>query len=305
MGNLALYTTSVFIWGTTWLAIVFQLGVVPAVLSVAYRFGIAAIFLYLYCLVRRQSLRFNLRQHIRFALQGIGGFGLNYVGLYMASHYLPSGLVSVIFSLLVMFNTILAALFLQRKISKKHIRGIVVGLSGMIMLFYPDIAHAKLGLSLLIGIMWGLGATMLSSCAQTLIAHSLNQGVSTLANMTFSTAYGALASLLFAFLTGHSIVLDLSPTYLFSFAYLVLFGTVLSFASYLKLIQKIGSEKAAYATTLFPVVALFLSTIFEGYQWSLLSAGGLALILLGNVLVLSPSGFFRVVWQRLSQKQVR
>ena len=117
MYNAFLYLLTVMIWGSTWLAIKFQLGVVSPELSIAYRFALAAAILIIFSLVRRLPMRFNLKAHGFFALQGLLLFSLNYILVYLAEELLTSGLVAVIFSLIVIFNVVFGAIFLGKPVN--------------------------------------------------------------------------------------------------------------------------------------------------------------------------------------------
>src|SRR5262245_19743065 len=103
-GDFQLYAIAVLIWGSTWIAITFQLGVVPPAVSVVWRFALAAAILFAYAAAKRLPLAFSARQHGWIALQGLTMFGINYIGVYVAEESLASGLVAVIFSLMAFFN---------------------------------------------------------------------------------------------------------------------------------------------------------------------------------------------------------
>ncbi len=73
---------------------------------------------------------------------------------------------------------------------------------------------------------------------------------------------------LIAALRGHAFMIEPTARYVGSLLYLALIGSVLAFACYLTLLGRIGADRAAYATVMFPVVALAVSTIVEGYRWT-------------------------------------
>jgi drug/metabolite transporter (DMT)-like permease len=93
--------------------------------------------------------------------------------------------------------------------------------------------------------------------------------------------------------TGRHFSFVISWPYIGSLFYLSVFGTVIAFGCYLKLIGKIGADRAAYATMLFPIVALGISTFFEGYRWSALNLIGMVLVLIGNGLVINKKALLK------------
>lgn len=289
MQTILLYLATVLIWGTTWIAIVKQLGHVPVACSVAYRFIICYFILYFYCILKKVSLRFPLKMHLIFASVGLGIFCLNYICFYTSASYIASGLVSVIFSLISIFNTILAGIFLGKKLSIRHYLGISIGFLGICTLFYPDIVRSNFDTKLLQGVSLALLGTLLASGAQTLIAIGMKKGMKTLPSMTISMGYGALYNILIALVFSPYVAIDFGFTYMSSLIYLSLVGSVASFGCYFALIRKLGPEKSAYSATLYPAVALMLSSIFESYSWTSLGFLGFALIIWGNVLVLGKA----------------
>ena len=287
MKNLILYLTTVLIWGSTWLVITFQLGSVNPILSVAYRFTLAAALLLAFCLLRRQNLRFSPRQHIFLALQGAFLFSLNYLLVYLAELRLTSGLVAVIFSTLVFMNIFIGALFLGTPVRRNVILGAAIGLAGITLVFLPELDAYSLDDEGLVGLLLGLGGTFLASLGNILSARNQREGLPVLQTNAFGMAYGALLMFLAAVVFKIPIQIAISVEYLASLLYLAVFGSILAFGAYLTLLGRIGADRAAYVSLLFPLVALAISTAFEGYRWSSPAALGVGLVLAGNFLVLS------------------
>ncbi len=231
--------------------------------------------------------------HLIYAFIGLGIFSLNYICFYTSATRIPSGLVCVVFSLISIFNTILAGLFLGKKLNFRHFLGVAIGIIGITILFYPDIARSNFDIGLLGGLSYALLGTLLASGAQTLIAIGMKKGMKTLPGMTISMGYGALYNIVIVLCFSPYVTFDVSFTYISSLLYLSLMGTIASFACYFTLIRKIGMEKSAYSATLYPAIALLLSSLFEGYKWTSIGFIGFALILWGNVLVLSDRGSIR------------
>ena len=286
MRPISLFCIATLIWGSTWLAITFQLGVVAPEASVVYRFALAAAMLAAWCLATGASLRFPRRQHAWFAAQGILLFGLNYLAVYRAEQYIASGLVAVLFSLIVFFNLIGVRVFFATPINRRTLVGATLGVTGVALLFGPEFG-ARHG-DALAGILFGLGATVFACGGNLLAVRSQRHGVPLLPGVAWSMGYGALAIAMWAVIDGTAWTFDPRPGYVLSLLYLAAFGSVIAFAAYLTLLGKIGAARAGYVGVAVPVVALLLSTVFERYEWTFAALVGVALCAIGNVLVLMP-----------------
>lgn len=287
MQNLILYTLTVLIWGSTWLVITFQLGEVDPVLSVAYRFTLASLLLLGYCLLRRINLRFTLRQHLFMALQGVLLFSLNYLLVYLAELRLTSGLVAVIFSTLVFMNVLTGVLFIGTPVRLNVLLGASLGLVGISLVFLPELSAFSLHDSGFIGLLLSLAATLFASLGNIAAARNQREGLPVLQTNAFGMGYGALLMFIFALLTGAPFSFEASPAYIASLLYLSLFGSIVAFGAYLTLLGRIGADRAGYASLLFPLVALGLSTLFEGYLWSTSALIGVLLVLSGNLITMT------------------
>ncbi|MGD2161811.1 MAG: EamA family transporter, partial [Anaerolineales bacterium] len=281
MSNTLLYLITLLIWGSTWLAIKFQLGVVAPELSVAYRFSISAFLLLLFALIRRLNLRFTSRAHLYIALQGFFLFSLNYILIYYAEQYLSSGLVAIIFSLIVVLNTLFAALFLNTPIRWQVMAGAFVGILGLVLVFWPELRTFSITSDRAIGLVLALGGTISASLGNILSARNQKHDLPIVQTNMYGMAYGALYMFILALFRGSEFSFAPTIGYSLSLIYLALFGSVIAFGSYLTLLGRIGPDRAAYVTVLFPVVALSLSTLFEGMRWNLLAFIGIGMILIG------------------------
>jgi len=290
MYNAFLYLITVLIWGSTWLAIKFQLGVVAPELSIAYRFGLAASILIILSLVRRLPLRFDIKSHGFFVLQGLLLFSLNYILVYLAEGYLTSGLVAIIFSLIIIFNVIFGAIFLGNPIRTRVMIGAILGLAGLAFVFWPELSSFSLSSLQILGLIMAFIATISASLGNVVSARNQRHDLPVLQTNAYGMLYGALFMLILAFFRGAQLEFDTSPGYIVSLIYLAVFGSVIAFGSYLTLLGRIGLDRAAYVTVLFPVIALLLSTIFEDLQWGVPQLLGVVLILFGNAVVLTKKG---------------
>jgi len=287
MKNALFYLLTVLIWGSTWLGIKFQLGVVDPMVSVAYRFALASTLLLLWCLVRRMNMRFCLRDHAFMLLQGVLLFALNYLCFYQAELYVTSGLAAVIFSSILLLNIVNGALFLGSPINGKVVFGGGLGLVGIVLVFLPEISHFSLDNHGVRGVVLCLLATLLASWGNITSARNQKNRLPIIQSNAYGMGYGALLMFIMALISGKEFVIEMTPAYLGSLLYLSVFGSTVAFGCYLSLIGNIGADRAAYSTLLFPLVALGISTIWEGYQWTGASLTGVSLIVVGNFFILT------------------
>ena len=286
MRNALFYGMTILIWGSTWLAITFQLGHVDPMVSVAYRFSLAAVLLLLWCWVRRLPMGFSLGEHLAMAAQGVFLFAVNYWLFYLAELHIASGLAAVIFSTVMVMNVLNGALFLKSPIDMKVVAGGALGLVGIGLVFRPELSSFHFGDSGARGLLLCFVATYLASLGNILSARNQRQGLPVVQTNAIGMMYGALLMLGLSLLLGRSFAFEMTGTYVGSLVYLAVFGSIIAFGCYLSLVGRIGADRAAYATLVFPVVALVISTIWEGYRWSGSAFCGVALILLGNLLLL-------------------
>jgi len=281
-----LFLAPSFIWGTTWFAIKFQLGVVAPEVSVAYRFGAAALLLLGWCALRGVGLRFGLREHASFALLGVLQYALNYVCVYRSEEVLTSGLVALVFGLLVLFNLVGARILFRTAVPLPVVAGAALGLAGVALVIWPDVAQ----LGARPGQAWGVALALvgtISASAGNLWSQRLYRGGAPVAPSTaWSMLYGAVAVALTCAIGGVPFAFDGSARYVLSLGYLAIFGSIFAFIAYLTLIRRIGAGRSGYTAVLIPVLAMATSTLFEGYRWTFLAAVGMALVVAGNVLVL-------------------
>lgn len=284
----ALYALVVLIWGSTWAAIPYQLGTVAAELSVSYRFGIAALALYIYAAVSRRRLRVPQSMLPMVFLQGALLFSLNYFLVYYATAKITSGLVAVLFSSIVISNAIFERLFFKTRVDARLALAGILGIAGMGMIFWPEVSVLSLSDDTIVGILFVLTSVISASLGNmTAVVNNTRRGLPVVAVNAHAMTFATGLSFLIAMALGRKINFSLEPGYLVSLAYLAIFGSAIAFGSYLALIRRIGPARASYSSVLFPVVALTISTLVEGYRWTPLAAVGIMLTLAGNWLVLS------------------
>jgi drug/metabolite transporter (DMT)-like permease len=282
--NTVLYLLTVAIWGTTWIAIKFQLGVVPAPVSIAYRFWIAAAVLFLFLLVTGRRA-WPPRQAWRYLLaQGVALFCCNFLCFYYASQWVPSGLVAVVFSTAPIWNAVNQRLFMGRPIRREVMIGSLLGLAGIGLLFLPQMQGHWRDQGMVLGLGLALLGTVCFSTGNLLSSRMQALGLAPLLTNTWAMLIGSTIVGCGAFMLGMPFTIESSPRYLGALFYLAVPGSVIAFTAYLVLVGRIGPDRAAYSTVLFPVVALSMSTLLEGYRWTLPAFAGVALVLGGNLL---------------------
>ena len=283
--TLVQFVAVTMIWGSTWLVIKSQLGTVPPAWSVAYRFGLASVVMFALCLATGRTLRLGRNGHVFALAVGLLQFVLNFNFVYHAEERLTSGLVAVVFALLIVPNALFARVFLGTRVTPRFMLGGALGVGGVLLMFAPDLAlpggsRAAVGLALV-----GLGV-LSASAANVLQAGGLGRALPLEGGLAFAMLYGALFDAALALATAGPPVFDPRPAYLAGLAYLVLFASAAAFVMYYRVIRAIGPARAAYTSVVVPIVALSLSMVFEGYRWTPLAASGAALALAGLVIAL-------------------
>ena len=286
MQNTIYYLITVLIWGSTWLAIKFQLGVVSPELSIAYRMMLSAVILFIFCAICRLPMKFNRRQHIFIALQGLLLFSFNYFMVYLAETHLTSGLVAILFSTIVISNVIFGRIFLGSRIRVRVVLGAIVGIIGISIVFYSELSSFDLSGTSGLGVALTLVGVVSASLGNIISAHNQRNDLPVIQTNAYGMAYGAVFMIILAAINGVPITFDPSFSYLASLLFLALFGSVIAFGAYLTLLGRIGADRASYVTVLFPLISLSLSTLFEGMTWNLFQIVGVVLIIVGNTIVL-------------------
>jgi drug/metabolite transporter (DMT)-like permease len=283
--NLSLYLLTVLIWGTTWIAIKLQMGEVAIAASIAYRFALAAAVLFALLWLSGRLQRLDKRGQLICLVQGLCLFCLNFLCFYTASQWIPSGLVAVIFSTATLWNALNARLFFKQRIAANVLLGGALGLGGLGLLFWPELAGHETSRESLLGIGLALLGTLFFSAGNILSSLQQKAGLKPLTTNAWGMLYGALMLVAICLASGTPFAFEWNARYIGSLLYLAIPGSVIGFTAYLTLVGRMGPERAAYCTVLFPVVALNISVFVEGYQWTAPALLGLALVMLGNVLV--------------------
>ena len=286
MSNRFLYVVTVLVWGTTWIGIEFQLGTVAPEVSVFYRYTLAALSLFAWCTWKGLNLKFSPSAHVRFVLLGLLLFGLNYIVTYHAQQYITSALTAICFSTMLWMNIINARIFFGVRAGRKVIAGSMIGIVGIVVLFLPQVETLSLSDATLYGAALCVIGAFIASLGNMVSQGAQREGLPVVQSNAWGMLYGAIVTGSIAFGQGSTFNFEWSTSYVVSLVYLAIFGSIIAFGSYLKLLGRIGAHKAGYAMVMFPVVALIVSFLFEGLElgWNILA--GIALVLIGNILIL-------------------
>ncbi|WP_079253944.1 DMT family transporter [Endozoicomonas arenosclerae] len=287
MSNASLFCICSLVWGSTWYAISWQLGTVDVMWSVTYRFLLGALLMWVICQFRGGIPSYTRQQHLRFFFQGSFLCGLSYWLVYESEKFISSGLSALICTGILYSNVVIARLWLGNAVKRSVLVGAVCGSIGVFMVFLPQITLIDSDPQELIGLALALGAVLMFSLGSVSCEINEKDGLAVMPITVFAMFYGGAEMGLVAILRGVHPTFDFSPGYLVSLGYLVIFGSVIAMTSYLALIQRMGSDRTAYVDIIYPIIALLISTVFEGYEWTLVSVLGVVVILLGNLLAMS------------------
>ncbi|WP_444994850.1 DMT family transporter [Aliikangiella sp. IMCC44359] len=286
MNNIMLFLTSALIWGSTWIMITFQLGKVDPIISVVYRFFLASLFLFIFCFLRKKSFNFTIKDHGLILLQGLLLFGFNYWLTYIGISKITSSLAAILSTSIVYFNVLFSYLLLGDKIRKEVLVGATVGVVGIILIFMPELKFEQNKETVWYGIALVLCGSVFASLGNIISAKTQRRKVPVIQANALGMGYASIFIGTIALLNGSNFTFDYSASYIGSLLYLALFGSVIAFSAFLTLVGRIGPDKAAYVTLVFPVIAMILSTFFENYSWTLEGVIGLFAILIGNFIAM-------------------
>jgi drug/metabolite transporter (DMT)-like permease len=284
-----LFAICVLVWGTTWHAITYQLSDLAPEFGVALRFALAGATVLLFCRWRGVPLGYALRDHAALALQGVFLYGVSYVCVYHAERFVPSGLVAVGYSASPLLSGIGAALLFGAAIGSRFVVGGLLGLAGVALIFWPEITKPNSGGQAALGALLTVASVLLSAVGSLVASRNRQRGVALLPAMGFGMLYGAGAAALVGMALGRGLAWPSAPSWWFSLAYLALAGTILTFACFLTLQDRVGPGPAGTVGVMTPLLALVVSLAFEGFRPDLLTAVGAALAVAGNTLMLRPA----------------
>ena len=286
-----LFVIAVAIWSTTWHAILYQLAHSPPEAGVALRFALTGALALAVAAWRGDRVRCSVREHARIALQGVFMYSLAYLCVYRAEQHVPSGLVAVGYSASPLVNGIGAWLLWRTALTPRFLVGGVLCVAGVALIFAPEFAKVRAGDAALRGALFTLGAVALSAVGSLLASRNAVHRLPLWPAMGWGMLYSAALSALILLASGQPVTLPsplVAPAWWLSLAYLAIAGSVVAFACYLTLQQRVGPGAASTVGVMTPMLALLISAAFEGFQAVALTWLGAALALAGNVLILRP-----------------
>lgn len=283
--SLGLFIIPSFIWGSTWFAITFQLGTVEPIVSVAYRSALAGIILLIYTYFTGRNMRFSPKDHFFLFLQGLFLYGLNYWFVYAAETVIASGLVAIVFSLVVILNVLFGNIFLKIPIQRKIILGAALGLLGTFVIFFQELHSFNFNKEYTNALLLSLLGVILASLGNIVASYNFNSKIPIIQSNAFGMTYGAIILAIIAVIAGKEFTFDFSIPYVSSLIYLAIFGSIVAFNAYLKLMSLWGPGKTAYIVLVTPIIAVIISYFFENYHITLYTILGAILVLGGNYIV--------------------
>ncbi len=288
MPSSLLFVVACLIWGSTFWAITLQLGDVPPAVSVVYRFALASAVLFVWCKLRGDKLMLSWRAQRWTIVQGCATFGISYICTYSSEQYLVSALVAVLFALMVFWNPLISRVILGTPLGWRTWAAGSVAVSGVILLFYQSIGGALRDIMaggeghFLLGLILALVATIASSVGNVLVVKVRQQAPNVLLTMAWGMLWGTLLVAVWVLATGERFVAPPTARYWAGLVYLSLFGSVIAFACFFTLIDRIGSDKAVYIGVVTPVISVLLSIRLEHFRPGILECVGM-LLCLGSV----------------------
>lgn len=281
-----LFISTLIVWGPTWYIIKFQLGIVDPMTSVFYRFFLSSIIILVFCVFKKINLRFSLKEHLLIAALGISLFNINYVFFYLSTVHLISGFVALCFSSILFMNVVNNIVFKRKYPKIMTLVGGLIGTLGLLFIFYDEIISFEFSKGTSIGILLGVLATYFASIGNLISEYTSKIKLNVVAVTGYGMLYGSVTLLIYLLVVGIDLNFDFSYRYIISLLYLSIFGSVFGFILYLSIIKNIGANDAAYVAIIMPLIALIISTIFEGLIWDMNLYIGAFLVLFGNILIL-------------------
>lgn len=285
-----LFAICVLTWGTTWYAITYQIGLFPPEAGVALRFAIAGATVLTWRAASGERLRFGVPDHLRFALQGAFLYGVSYVCVYHSERHMVSGLVAVGYSASPLVTGLGAHWLFGVRITRRFVAGGLLGLAGVALIFWPEFGRAAGNRDTLLGVVFIVSAVLLSAVGSLTASRNRTHGLAFWPSLGYGMLYGAATSALIAVLMGQSFSPPTAPSWWISLFYLALAGSVLTFACFLTLQERIGPGPTSAVGVMTPLLALVVSMVFEGFHPDMVTAAGACLAVAGNVLMLRRSG---------------
>jgi drug/metabolite transporter (DMT)-like permease len=286
LSNLQLFVVAVAIWGSTWLAITYQLGKVAPEASVFYRFLLGSLLLFVFCIARGLPLRYKLREHLWIALLGVFMFSVSYIFVYYAEAHVVSGLVAVGYSASPLLALLGMRLFFGTRMSRRLVLGSILGMVGIALVFYPEFTRLHGDRDTALGALFTIISVVVAALGAMVAHRNQKAHLPLWQTMAWGMLYGSLFSLLVTLAVGEKLTFETTLPYILSLVYLSILGSIVAFAAYLTLLKRVGAARAGYIGVMVPIVALVVSAAFEHFRWHPLTWIGIAVSVAGNVIIL-------------------
>jgi len=288
--NIVLFLGALLFWSATWSIIgLTQVNIdLDPTISVFIRFILAGLIILAYVILTNRKLIFSLKEHLYFFILGIFLYSGNYIFFYHSNVYLPSNIPATVFCLLTIFNILGEKFIFKKPITSMTLSGALLGITGIGIIFYQDFVNFNLNSGTTLGLMFALFAT-LSASAGNLIAiyNKRNYNIPLLQNVAFAMIYGALVALIVSFIKGAEFYIPINNfSYLLGLAYLIIFGSIISFLCYIRFIENTSASTGGYIGVIMPILALIISMIFEDVKPDIFFLTGLPVGLIGLLLIL-------------------
>lgn len=295
--NIVLFLGALLFWSATWSIIgLTQVNIdLDPTISVFIRFILAGLIILAYVILTNRKLIFSLKEHIYFFILGIFLYSGNYIFFYHSNVYLPSNIPATVFCLLTIFNILGEKFIFKKPITSMTLYGALLGITGIGIIFYQDFVNFDLNAGTTLGLMFALFAT-LSASAGNLIAiyNKRNYNIPLLQNVAFAMIYGALVALIVSFIKGAEFYIPINNfSYLLGLAYLIIFGSIISFLCYIRFIENTSASTGGYIGVIMPILALIISMIFEDVKPDIFFLTGLPVALIGLLLILKQESVNR------------
>lgn len=288
--NIFLFLGALLFWSATWSIISLtqvNIDLDPAI-SVFIRFILAGLIILIYVAFTKRKLFFSLKEHIYFFILGIFLYSGNYIFFYNSNVYLPSNIPATVFCLLTIFNILGEKFIFKKPITRPMLSGALLGISGIAIIFYEDFSNFNLNSGSTLGLMFALLATLSASIGNLIaIYNKRNFNIPLLQNVAYAMIYGALVALLVSLIKGNEFYIPFNNlSYMIGLAYLIIFGSIVSFLCYIRFIENTSASTGGYIGVVMPILALIIAMIFENVKPDVHFLIGLPVAILGLLLIL-------------------
>ncbi len=267
------------IWGSTWLVIKFAIADVPPLLAAGVRFAVAAVILAALSAIQGIAPPRGRRLHLGLLALGGLGFGVSYGVVYWGEQYIPSGLSAVLFATYPLWVLLLAHLAVAgERVRPGRLVGVAIGFLGVALIFRSDLALAHPRAAI------GAAVTLVSPLASALGSVGVKRwgrDVHPYVLTTLPMTYGAVALLAVSWAFEPWDEARWTAGAVASTLYLAVFGSVVAFVTYYRVLREVAVSSLALITYVFPVVAVGLGWLVLGERLGLEALAGAAVVLIG------------------------